>query len=343
MKIVSNINDCFKDLNGFIVDKRQKTNELIIEIAIFNSNLKFNNKYKIIFNDFKDKFSKIILICPIHGEIECTYRAHIRSVTGCHKCSGHRLSNSEIIEKLKLLYKEYPYNFDHIKCTKDRDIVNPYCIKHKIYWNVELRYLYEGSGCLKCKSETLHNLKIFSQDIFNKKANTIWHNQFEYEKYNGLKSKINIKCKECNQISNVSAKKHLKGRKGCDNCHIEKQISYIEKRWIKLFNIPEEFQRFRIKLNDKIYYADGFDPLTNTIYEFYGDYFHGNPKIYLPEKTNDLNKINLGTLYNKTIERENILKTKYNLITIWEADYKLYIKNGGYILNYCNIIQKLGT
>jgi hypothetical protein len=54
--------------------------------------------------------------------------------------------------------------------------------------------------------------------------------------------------------------------------------------------------------------VDGYDPITNTIYEFYGDFWHGNPKIY------NLNDINLATkqsfkcLYKYTMKREELIK-----------------------------------
>lgn len=33
-----------------------------------------------------------------------------------------------------------------------------------------------------------------------------------------------------------------------------------------------------IKISGRIFKVDGFDPIINTIYEFYGDFWHGNPK-----------------------------------------------------------------
>ena len=81
--------------------------------------------------------------------------------------------------------------------------------------------------------------------------------------------------------------------------------------------------RKRLDIDNKIYYCDGFCKDTNTIYEFYGDFFHGNPNIYNNEDINKLTKKSFGELYDKTIERENVLKNQgYNLISIWENDYK---------------------
>jgi hypothetical protein len=69
--------------------------------------------------------------------------------------------------------------------------------------------------------------------------------------------------------------------------------------------------------------ADGYCEQTNTIYEFYGDYYHGNPKIF---KSADLciGKKTAQELYEKTVQRELVIKSKgFKLKTIWERDYLL--------------------
>ncbi|MGI0076104.1 MAG: DUF7487 domain-containing protein [Nitrosopumilaceae archaeon] len=70
------------------------------------------------------------------------------------------------------------------------------------------------------------------------------------------------------------------------------------------------------------YHADGYCKETNTIYEFYGDYYHGNPNIYESSFYNDLMYKTASELYNKTLQREHkIRKLGYNLVTMWETDF----------------------
>ncbi len=58
-----------------------------------------------------------------------------------------------------------------------------------------------------------------------------------------------------------------------------------------------------------------------TIYEFHGDYWHGNPNRYNPDDETYFGK-SFGELYQKTIEREQMIKNMgFNLITIWESDW----------------------
>jgi len=54
----------------------------------------------------------------------------------------------------------------------------------------------------------------------------------------------------------------------------------------------------------------------------YNNLWHGNPKLYNSDDINPVNKKKYGDLYNKTVEREKIIKENgYNLITIWEDEY----------------------
>jgi G:T-mismatch repair DNA endonuclease (very short patch repair protein) len=68
--------------------------------------------------------------------------------------------------------------------------------------------------------------------------------------------------------------------------------------------------------------ADGYCKETNTIYEFHGDYWHGNPHIYPNNKYNNTTKCTFGELYKNTLNKEQQIRNLgFNLITIWESDW----------------------
>lgn len=76
------------------------------------------------------------------------------------------------------------------------------------------------------------------------------------------------------------------------------------------------------KIPSTRYRVDGYHEDTNTVYEFYGDFFHGNPNVYLSDYYNKQVYKTMGELYQKTINREQeIIELGYNLITVWEYDY----------------------
>ena len=70
------------------------------------------------------------------------------------------------------------------------------------------------------------------------------------------------------------------------------------------------------------YKADGYCQETNTIYEFHGDYWHGNPLIYESDIINESTQCTMGELHNRTLLKEQKIKELgYNLITIWESEW----------------------
>jgi hypothetical protein len=72
------------------------------------------------------------------------------------------------------------------------------------------------------------------------------------------------------------------------------------------------------------YKADGYCEETNTIYEFHGDCWHGNPDIFNPDDyCQPFNKhVTAGELYQKTKDKENqIISLGYNLVVMWENNY----------------------
>lgn len=69
------------------------------------------------------------------------------------------------------------------------------------------------------------------------------------------------------------------------------------------------------------YYPDIFVPDLNLIIEYYGDYWHANPKYY---KSNDIvhHNITAQEIWDKDSERIKRLQTLYNVDIIWEEDFK---------------------
>jgi hypothetical protein len=71
--------------------------------------------------------------------------------------------------------------------------------------------------------------------------------------------------------------------------------------------------------------VDGYIQQTNTIIEFHGDYYHGNPHKYYAGDWNDTTKCTFGALYNSTMERMYILRDLgYTVLYVWEHDFKVW-------------------
>ena len=70
--------------------------------------------------------------------------------------------------------------------------------------------------------------------------------------------------------------------------------------------------------------ADGYCAETNTVYEFYGTYWHGCPIKYSHADTiNPSTKCTFSELHQRTIKREAKLKELgFNVISIWESEWR---------------------
>jgi len=101
-------------------------------------------------------------------------------------------------------------------------------------------------------------------------------------------------------------------------------VSHKSQEWLNKIGIPEHNREITIKANNKTYVVDGLDRATNTVYEFYGDFWHGNPKVFNQYDINRVTKNTFGELYKKTLKKEkNIKVAGYKLITIWEQEFDL--------------------
>ena len=85
--------------------------------------------------------------------------------------------------------------------------------------------------------------------------------------------------------------------------------------------------RYELQINNKNTKVDGYSSQINKVYEFNGDYWHGNPKKY---NSNDINitcKKSYGELFDNTLKRINDIKELgYIVEEMWEYDWKLHKK-----------------
>ena len=56
--------------------------------------------------------------------------------------------------------------------------------------------------------------------------------------------------------------------------------------------------------------------------EFYGDFWHGNPKLYAKTTINPVTDCTMGDLYEKTMDKQKYLEDRgYTYRCIWENDF----------------------
>jgi len=68
--------------------------------------------------------------------------------------------------------------------------------------------------------------------------------------------------------------------------------------------------------------ADGFSMKDNMIFEYHGDFWHGNPKIYNPSDINQKAKKTYGELYENTLYKQQFCKkTGFEYKSIWDSEW----------------------
>jgi hypothetical protein len=159
---------------------------------------------------------------------------------------------------------------------------------------------------------------------FINKAHKIHNSKYDYSltKYNTTKEHVCIICPQ-HGLFYQSPNQHLYHRAGCHICAQIYTISRGEQEWLSSLSIPEtkEHRQVPIYLNNRKYIVDGF--MDNTVYEYLGDFWHGNPAVFSESDLNVLARKSFGDLYSETLSRFDILKNAgYNLIYIWESEWQ---------------------
>ncbi len=283
---------------------------------IQRANIIHNNKYNYDKTDLKSVKEKVIIICPIHGEFKQMPDKHINAKQGCNKCNkACKKDINNIIERANIIH-DNKYDYSKITLINMFNKVEIICQKHGSFWQTPTNHINHKQKCPKC----YHENKLFTLEHFIYKANQIHKNEYDYSntKYTGSLNKIEIICKKHGSFLQT-ANSHLCGAK-CPKC--TKHISDKEILWLNSLNITNEKRQKTIFANNKFFKVDAFDSSNNTIYEFYGDYWHGNPKKYNQEYVNKHNKKKFKDLYDATTIREKqLISLGYKIISIWESDF----------------------
>ena len=280
------------------------------------------------FDTYKNNKQKINILCEHHGLFILKINTHL-SGRGCTKCYKLKIKeknlNSFIERSSKIHNHEYDYSKLNIKNYHSNCKIPIICNKHGKFKQIAWQHV-KGSKCPKCIKE---NRRLSLQEFLSK-AVQVHGDKYNYDDVNFtfVSDKINIKCYK-HGIFSQRVGPHLYAKHGCPNC--SKIISKAETEWLNYIKLPEEYRNKKIIINNKVFFPDGFDPNTNTLYEYYGDYWHGNLQVYKPNKINKMNKMTFAELNKITLEREKFIKDNgYHIVSIWESDWNKLKKESFY-------------
>ena len=309
-------------------NKNRKTFEEFIEKSI----LVHGDKYDYSKADYINGNTKIIIICKVHGEFEQIPQCHLIG-QGCSKCSHingaekRKTTLEEFIEKSILVHGD-KYDYSKVKYIDTDTKVIIICKIHGEFEQRPCSHL-NGNSCSKCYHQTISQRFLQTKEEFIKKSKLVHGDKYDYSKsdYINCTTKIIIICKIHGEFTKTPLA-HYYSHIGCPKCsnntYSKPSILWLD--FLSKFyniNIKHYLNHGEFLIPTTRYKADGYCEENNTIYEFHGDFWHGNPEIYKQDEINKKTNCSFKELYEKTIIREEKIKELgYNLVIIWENDWK---------------------
>lgn len=294
---------------------------------IAQANAKHDGRYTYENTIYQGSHQPIIVTCPIHGDYETKAYRHLEY--GCQKCGFDQSAvkrstvRADFIKAAGPIH-EWKYDYSRLDDRiRQHDKVDIICPKHGVFDQAANDHL-KGRGCRHCGSEAsailrrgIHNL---CPKEFISRARVIHGDRYDYTKtmYRTARMKIVFECPEHGEVHQLPTN-HLAGHR-CALC--SKRVSRVQAEWLDSLNVPE--REVMIQAAGRRYFADGFDPVTNTVYEFWGDFWHGNPKVYDPAALNTVTGRTFGVLYAAVQQkRSDILQAGHKLVEVWEYDWRI--------------------
>lgn len=245
-----------------------------------------NSKYDYSKTNYINCRTKVIIICPVHGEFEQRPSNHL-SGQGCPNCGIIQLTNKQkfnieqFIKKANQIHNN-KYDYNKVNYVNSQIKVTITCPEHGDFEQIPNSHL-SGHGCPKCMYEK--NSKQFRSNLqeFIKRAKTIHSNRFDYSKVKYITSKIKviILCPEHGKFTQTPHS-HLKGQ-GCPKCQSSKGELVLEAIF-KKYNILYKPQHRIPEVCNELYY-DFYLPEYNLLIEFHGiqhyeyiPFFHVNDR-----------------------------------------------------------------
>jgi len=314
-----------------------KTQLFTVDEFILKANNVHNNFYDYSKVEYINSRTKVIITCKIHGDFKQVPTSHFYGF-GCKKCSSIKRSEKQIftvdnfIVKAREIHND-KYDYSKVNYTGANNEIIIICKVHGEFKQKPSKHVNAKQGCIMCGG-----CNILTTEDFINKSFQVHGNKYNYDKsiYINAKTKVLITCYKCGDFEQ-NPSKHYNGA-NCPNCvnsNYSKQsmlyLNFISKFYNVNIQHAENGYEYKIVNVGK---ADGYCKETNTIYEYHGDFWHGNPKKYEQNCINKRTGKTFGELYQKTLEREQQIRDLgFNLITIWESDW---IK----LNKYVKIMQK---
>jgi G:T-mismatch repair DNA endonuclease (very short patch repair protein) len=301
------------------------------------ANTKFNNAFLYDTYAYVGLKTKIRVYCITHNHwYEQQASKHLKSVRGgCALCvrDSRCINETTFLSKARMLYGDQ-YDYSQVLFTIGSDPIVVLCKVHGPFSTTPARHMRLHGGCHKCGTAAAGlRRRITTEEFVNRAQSAHGCDRFDYEntKYITDKVRVTIRCKVHDEEFLTNPMNHIGAYSGgCRKC-IAKQTSVISLEWLRYIEVQTERElqtiqspegEYRICTKRK-YAVDGYCHATRTVYEFHGDFWHGNPKMYAATSVNSVSGKTFGNLYSATCEkRKYIEQAGYTYIYVWESQWR---------------------
>lgn len=276
--------------------------------------------------EYKNNQTPVAIICNIHNhKFNQTPANHFKRKNGCKHC---RADSTLLVAALRFIMNARrihgdKYDYSLVEYESSKTAIRIICKLHGEFSMQPGVHIVKGCGCRKCADITRNDSQRLTLEVILTRAKSTHKDRYDYSlvEYKSVDTPITIICRDHGPFQQTPYN-HITRKQGCIRCN--KFVSNVETEWLDSLAIPREWRQQYIKTSLRTCKVDAYDPITNTVYEFYGDFWHGNPHTYDPNDINNDTKTTFRELYEKTMKREQIIKQYgYNLITMWEQNWAL--------------------
>lgn len=293
----------------------QKTNEIFLLEArrVHGDRYSYRRPYV-------NSCQKLVITCSIDGDFFQTPHSHLRG-EGCPKC-GYRdrsaKAGRDFVAKARLVHGDR-YGYDRTIYIGSRTRLLITCAVHGDFSQMPYSHV-NGRGCKLCRDEFYFKERRSTMEQFVRKARAVHGERYNYiGQYVASDRRIEIECLLHGEFMQTPGN-HLNNGTGCPECACASSISKPSTAWLDALGIIEREVNLNVK--GRRGRVDGYDPATQTEYQFHGDYFHGNPEVFAPDQINPTIGRTFGELFEKTMLRDQLLRDAgYTVVVMWENDW----------------------
>ena len=331
------------DLKVWLHHKNKKHSDYVNKI-----NIKYDGNIVVI-GQFIDWITPIEHYCIKHNNTFYTSpngMLYQKGRKGCLECSNkEKWTYLRLITTLALLcFPDGTPKFQLLTSEKDfnRDFdgnktrIRLRCTLDGYEWETSINNLISGgTGCARCSGneewtyprlqEAISELRYPDGSSVCTLETTEADFLEAYEK-DGAYAKILVRC-TVNQEHSwwVRIDSLIYSGSRCPHCKAT-GYSKSEIEWLEFVMADERIyiqhakNGGQVKINGR--FVDGMCYEINSIYQFHGDYWHGNPAKYDPDFVNPSSYERMGDRYEETLIKDQELRDQgYNVVIMWEAEW----------------------